>query len=460
MKPKRQRNFLFVIFILFFLTGCATLRPAPAVKYIPAPAILPNTTQEMNSADFWISKHSSPEKVIMSKEQIADFNSTTCQVRHLSADLLSFGPTYSGKSLAKAFKSELSSIKGKKLLASSGQRIPDAFFNTMRDVMNMKNIPNNVPVQYGIMTQFANERVLPTDQGLYEKIDNLDFDELQNSGYDVGTPCVILYASQNGAWLYIMTELTSGWVKKDRVALCAKSDAEKFILKKNIAVAISPKVPLYSDKDCTAPFDFFRMGASLPFKAEASEGAYEVIIPTRSDDGSYAEGTGYVRKEDVNIGFLSYTPKTIMTQAFKMLGLPYGWGDSGAEQDCSRLIQEVFATVGVMMPRNSSAQGSVGISLGSFKDKTGTQDKLQALDNFGMGGVTIIQLKGHIMLYLGKASGNHYVIHATYGYREPGNTNNIVRTIKGVVVSDLSLGEGSRKGSLLDRIVSLRNVCW
>ncbi len=42
-----------------------------------------------------------------------------------------------------------------------------------------------------------------------------------------------------------------------------------------------------------------------------------------------------------------------------MLNQPYGWGDMYGEQDCSRFLQMVFATVGIMLPRDSKDQAQV-----------------------------------------------------------------------------------------------------
>ncbi|MBF0619843.1 MAG: hypothetical protein HQL19_06710, partial [Candidatus Omnitrophica bacterium] len=63
------------------------------------------------------------------------------------------------------------------------------------------------------------------------------------------------------------------------------------------------------------------------------------------------------------------------------------------------------------------------------------------------------------ILYLGAVDGRPYAIHATWGYREPaGGGAERLHVLGRVVVSDLDLGKGSKKGALLSRIVSARRI--
>jgi hypothetical protein len=57
---------------------------------------------------------------------------------------------------------------------------------------------------------------------------------------------------------------------------------------------------------------------------------------------------------------------------------------------------------------------------------------------------------------LGKDQNRLYAIHAAWAYRQKGIEGDEVKVLGRVVVSDLSLGEGSSKGSLLERIVAVR----
>lgn len=61
-------------------------------------------------------------------------------------------------------------------------------------------------------------------------------------------------------------------------------------------------------------------------------------------------------------------------------------------------------------------------------------------------------MKGHIMLFLGGIDGRVFAIHSTWAYRDRVFFMKRLHRVGRVVVSDLSLGEGGDKGSLLDRL--------
>ncbi|MFA6281577.1 MAG: hypothetical protein WCY05_03640, partial [Candidatus Omnitrophota bacterium] len=123
----------------------------------------------------------------------------------------------------------------------------------------------------------------------------------------------------------------------------------------------------------------------------------------------------------------------------------------------SSYMQEIFQTVGMTLPRNSSAQGKSGVPLGTFTTNE-NKEKLAVLKEEAVSAITILQLKGHVALYLGMYENNPYAIHETHGYGQRSGMENISMVVNRVIVSDLSLGEGSKKGSLLSRIVNIRLV--
>ncbi len=184
----------------------------------------------------------------------------------------------------------------------------------------------------------------------------------------------------------------------------------------------------------------------------------QVMVPGKKSNGKVLIQRGYIKGNRVNNGFLAYTPRAIITQSFEFLNAPYGWGGMHGEQDCSRFIQAVFATVGIRLPRNSSDQAKIGLNLGTFNENTGAHEKLIVLNGKARAGSTLLYMKGHIMLYLGQVDLAPYAIHALWGYRTPTEKGNRVRVINSVKVTNLSLGAGSIKGSLLERLVSIAAI--
>jgi len=180
-------------------------------------------------------------------------------------------------------------------------------------------------------------------------------------------------------------------------------------------------------------------------------GRVTVNVPVMSADGVLAVKEAYMNAEDVNTGDLPFTARNIYKQALMMLNQPYGWGDMYGEQDCSRFLQMVFATVGINLPRDSKDQQQVSNSTVDFDQKSNDDVKVAAIARSPAAN-TLLAMKGHIMLYLGMINGRPYAIHDTTGYKHTVDQKEVSYAIDRVIISDLSLGEGSHKGSLLRRL--------
>lgn len=395
---------IFCLMGLLLILGCARKEQL----YYAAPTALPNTTREMKTPGYWIGRHPDPDWMILSPEEIEKFNGHIQNELKLTRDLT---------------------------------RLPG-------------------PVRYGFITHFADERVEPTAATRYKIPGDIDFDELQNSGLDPGTPVAVKRTSRDGKWLEVESQLSCGWVRADRVVFCSFDEFQEFLYPLSFVVVTRAKADLFLNQSMTEFYDYVRMGGRLAINKRLNPDLLAVWIPFKNPDGTFVRRTAYVRAADVHEGYLPYTARTILRQAFELLNSPYGWGDMHGEPDCSRFIQEVYATVGIAMPRNSSDQGKVGRPVGQYDAKTPDAVKLNDLRRDGAGGVTVLQLKrqNHIVLFLGWVDGRPYGIHATWGYRQKSGWFETARVINRVAVTDLFLGEGGSNGSLIGRTVVIRNI--
>ncbi len=459
---RRKYILSFLVFAVFLvaLSGCCQISQKRELR---APSILPYTTRQMKTAGFWISKIADPDKVILTMQEINAVNLHTQDQVKLVEDIMLSQPSIKGKEVAAVLMKSLNSIRARSLFVESGNKVGEEFFASIVQQMNLEAMPDQVIVRYGLAVHYTDQRVLPTTHALYGAKGDVDFDELQNSSLDIGEPILILHQTQDGQWIYGKTQLSAGWVQARDVAIADFNDIKRYVARDRFVVVIAPKADIFLNRELTQYYDYVRMGTVLPLLKEDGN-CVEVKIPTRNPDGTLVEVSGYMKKEAINVGFLPYTPRNIIDQAFKMLNSPYGWGDMYGEQDCSRFIQEVFSTVGLVLPRNSSQQAQVGTLVADFSYQEKSDVKLAALQQKAIPGMTTLYMKGHIMLYLGSVEGRAYAIHASWGYRdkcpetESGQEcrQDIIRVMNRVVVSDLSLGEGSAKKSLLERLLIVR----
>ncbi|MBW2189242.1 MAG: C40 family peptidase [Deltaproteobacteria bacterium] len=154
----------------------------------------------------------------------------------------------------------------------------------------------------------------------------------------------------------------------------------------------------------------------------------------------------------------AFTRRAVLTEAFSMLGEPYGWGGKGGGYDCSRFLLEVFARFGIALPRHSARQalaGTFGIDVSAVED---LNEKRLLLEAAARRGVVLLHFPGHIMLYLGTTEeGLPMAIHAFSEFLTPceGTDLETVNRVDRIAISDLSLGEGSSRSAFLMRITRM-----
>jgi hypothetical protein len=432
------------------------LAHADELLYYRAPTELANVAPEMRSAGFWISRHPYPDKLIMDPLEVEAFNARS-RKDGLIEDLEQFPPLYDGERLKKELQEIRDDCVKRELFRTDSRPADSVFYDALIDETNTGAIEKSLPVRFAFITARADERLLPTDDPLYAKPGDVDFDELQNSGLEPGTPVAVIHTSKSGAWLFVHDEIASGWVHSGRVAVVSHDDFLAHIRRRDSVVVTVPRADVFADSELTKFMASVRMGTRLVIRNTVGRGV-EVVWPERQPDGTARMQSAFIPRSDVSIGYLPFTPRVVLVQAFKMQGALYGWGDTNGDQDCSRFLQMVFATVGIDLPRNSGVQAKAGQALAEFDDDATAGDKLALIQARSVGALTLLRLKGHIMLYLGAVDNRPYAIHATWAYRDTTPEGDRPRVIGRVAVSDLSLGEGSSKGSLLERILSIRLI--
>ncbi|MDD5722159.1 MAG: SH3 domain-containing protein [Syntrophales bacterium] len=454
--PHRFASFPLLFMAIIVVSGCA----AKEKLYYAAPTLLPGTQRAMKIAGFWEGRHPFPDKLILDSKGINRLNLYVQDALELTHDITRLPYPLPRDYILSKTNEITDYYVGLSLYHEDGSRITHRFYEEMKARMDLISLPSGIDTRYGLVVRYTDQRVFPTSEAAYAKSHDIDFDELQNSALDIGTPVAVVHASLDGKWFYVMDPLNAGWVPVEAVALCSLDDLKKFIGAEPFAVVTRPKGEVFLDSGMRAYYDYARMGVRLPIREESRDGIAVIRLPLRGEDGSLSEQAGYIREDDIHQGYLPYTPRTIIRQAFELINAPYGWGGMYGEQDCSRFVQEIFATVGVSLPRNSSKQSQVGDLLGEYPGNTAKETKLDILSRKAIGGCTLLYLRGHIMLFLGTIEGTPYAIHSTWGYREPLWWGERTRVINRVAVTNLSLGEGSKKGSYLERLRSIRLISF
>lgn len=156
------------------------------------------------------------------------------------------------------------------------------------------------------------------------------------------------------------------------------------------------------------------------------------------------------------------TRRAVLTDAFAYLGQRYGWGDREGGRDCSRYLMDLFAGLGLDIPRHTSDQAIAGSYTVDVPAGLAEPERQRLLDEHHRRGVVLLHFPGHIMLYLGRdGDGVAMAIHSFAEYLVPcsdrvdgapaGERETLLK-VDGVHVSDLELGRGSSRTAFIQRI--------
>ncbi|MBM4356275.1 MAG: hypothetical protein FJ109_21205, partial [Deltaproteobacteria bacterium] len=307
---------------------------------------------------------------------------------------------------------------------------------------NEAGILDSNPVRLGTTWQRCNLRMWPTAVPAFEEADDDRFDVFQATALDPAEPLVVLHESADQRWYFVRAVNCDGWLPKTQVALVPNRTDWLFLVSpERFLVVTGNRIELGAD--CGSPAlegTLFLMGARLPLWPEPvpatimgrpSAGSHVVRLPRRDADGTarfaavMVPDTGVVHK-----GYLPYTRANVISQAFRMLGQPYGWGGLGGTVDCSAFIAGVYRTLGLTLPRNSGRQEQIPGRRVVLGDERRRQSGLGLVPASAS-----LFLQGHTLIYLGEVDGRHYVIHAMSAHMAAGDKIPVF----GVVVSDLSL---------------------
>ena len=420
--------------------------PPPAAPVEPEAPALPTvsgemdpfnrTWAEMQSADFWIALCDDPQAVLMTAEEIADYNASLSSTNGTKVEKLS------------AWPSVISHMELADLLDTYGEAPAPSYYTPESRITadqqlemglnrNESAVTNENPVRYGFLTENLIMRTFPSDIPLYDSPDTWEYDKAAETALKLWEPVLVLHNSADGEWLLVQAYDYLGWVETEKVALCDRDYWQTLCdaMKTDYLTVLAPRVAMDGSFYMPGQEEIvLKMGTVLPLAVGETEAdnaiadnCHIVLLPRRAEDGTLETYTARIPKtEDVIEGCLPYTLENLLRQVFKLLGHRYGWGGTAEGWDCSSICQDAYRTVGLFLPRNSGNQRQIPGWRNVEHSDIAT--KYDILTGFLPG--AMLELRGHQTMYIGTFEGEAYVIHATHGvYDQKGdfyNANSVI----------------------------------
>lgn len=454
---------------------CAALlcAVAPPPARAAEPAIPPSGVIGVGDAQlspgFWVERAASPHAVLMTRAAI-DAQNAKLRARDASMhDLRALPATLHGDQV-EGWITGLSKLPSHPLYDVRGNEVPAAARDGWREALALDAVPAQQPTRFGLVVQRADLRTFPTAERVFSRRGNTDIDRFQESGIFPGTPVVVAHRSGDGQWLFVVSPRYAAWVRSDAVAFGNREavfgfvDAAPYrvVTGASVQTVFTPEQPRVSQRELDMGVRVplaTGLRADAPVNGQTAYTSHVVQLPVRNDDGSLQIVPALLQRNADSAGdYLPLTRANIIGQAFKFLGERYGWGHAYDGRDCSGFVSEVYRSMGVLMPRNTSDQAvSPGFDHTTFDDQATRAQRMRAVAALDVG--DLVYIPGHVMMVIGKLDGMHYVIHDTTGisYAKPDGSRARVK-LNAVSVTPLEPLMFNETQGYIDRMTSIVRI--
>ena len=308
----------------------------------------------------------------------------------------------------------------------------------------------------------TNLRLAPTGRPFYLSFDlpgeGYPFDYGQETGLSANTPVVATHFSNDRAWVLVETAELAGWVPVQDIAWVTDAQAKLYENQPYVGM-IHDQVPVY---DPSGQFLWTaRVGMMMPVVRETPH-FYIVRVVKRSSGGMAIIDRAVVSKSDAGRKPIALTAENLARVGMSLIGQPYGWGDLYGDRDCASMIQDMFVPFGIWLPRNGNDQGRYGGYFVNLKSLAPADKEKMILSN-GVPFLTLLWLKGHIMVYVGSQEGRALAFHNIWGIRTRSADGKEGRHLIGkAVITTLTPGQSvpsaDSNGDLLKRLEGMAIV--
>lgn len=467
MKQKQRLNSL-LSRALQLMTLCCILLLSKAYSQTFSSDI-PLLQPQHLTAEYWLAKVADADQVLLSVEQINEFNRQTF-LQQPGMLAISEIPMSRSASELSAVLQKVSAPPGSARFFADGRQLGAADWVPLLQQLNPEAIQADNPTRFGLVTQRALMRAVPSELRVFNEAMALDLNRFQETAVFVGEPVAVLHQSLDGNWLLVQNYHYTGWVPTTAIALgrreqvLAYADAKPFLVvtgaraKTNFVPGQAAISELQLDMGVRLPLlDAAVLGHNI--HGQNPHASHIVQLPVRDANGQLVLVPALIgRNQDVVTGYLPYTTRNVVQQAFKYLGQRYGWGYDYNSVDCTGFLVDIFRTFGLLMPRNSGEQGYGGFGQNQrFDESLPVADKLAKVHNAKVG--DFIYRPGHVMLYLGQSQGEPFVIHAVYDLAYYQADGQFYRgTLNGVAVTPLTPLYLSEEQSYLQRLYNIKSL--
>lgn len=423
--PKPGRGALPQRLLLWLALACSALGGGAVAQDT---ALAPTDPLGVSSlhlqADHWIRKLDRPDARVLDQAQIEAQNARL-RAHDPTWHALDAVPQTLDGAQVKAWVETRSQRPRGTLYDEAGKEGSDRQIDRLMNALDVDAIPQSQVTRFGLVVRRASLRTFPTHLRVFNAPGDTDIDRFQETALFPGTPVVIAHDSRDRKWWFVVSPLYAGWIERDAVAEGSRSDVFDYVRREPALIVTGATARTVHVPDDPALSELqLDMGVRVPLLADApptavingqlAYAAWPVQLPVRTEQGQLAFAPALLpRAADVAEAPLPLSRRNLLRQAFKFLGERYGWGHDYNGRDCSGFVSEVYRSMGVLMPRNTSDQRRSPAFDRVDLEAATPQQRAAALRALQVG--DLVYVPGHVMMVIGRERGEPWVIHDVHG---------------------------------------------
>lgn len=425
-------------------------------------------SNEKLTGSYWIKRAKKTNSILLSSKQVVNNNKRLAEIDGSVSALQNWPDSLSTAQIADKINA-LSTRPSRVLYGQDGNELSAQDIDALLAKLNLNAITPSSKEQFGLITQRSALRTFPSDLRAFSTLGNTDIDRFQESAVFPGTAVAVLHQSSDKKWLFVQSELYAAWIKVDAVAL-AKRDAVLAYSAKtprlivngaNVRTVFSPDAPHVSDLA-------LEMGTAFPLleqwpntqqvNGQGALAAYVIELPTRDALGLLRIVPALIaRSADVRKEYLPVTKVNIIQQSVKFLGERYGWGHDYESRDCSGFVSEIYRSMAIILPRNTSDQAkSPAFDREPYAIELSREQRLKRVKQLHIG--DLIYVPGHVMMVIGYDAFGPWVIHDSHGTGFLQNGQFYSVPSNGVAITPLLSMALSADKTYIDAITAVQHI--
>jgi cell wall-associated NlpC family hydrolase len=396
---KRRFDQTLCLFLMVSLFGC-----------LSSPEVIDDISTLPQDSTCYLNSSTAHREVISlenQQERVRDFK------HHFFLPWNQSAPSHTRDDLGREF----AKCRSKSGYGENGRKITAGWLQLLAQNADLETYPN--AGYQGITIDASDLRLLPTAKPHFSSLTNdgtgYPFDNWQNSAIPANTPIYVAHVAKDKSWVLADSPYGSGWLPIRDVAPVNTDLVAVWEHSSHVAIT-KDDVAVYDD---SGAFLFTtNVGAQFPKVDEDGEN-YRIMV-ARTEGSRIAQLRRVMIPKDTAVAQpLPLTSANIAAMANELMNKPYGWGGLYRNRDCSSMLKDLFVPFGIWLPRHSSHQALEGggfLDLGSLTPEAKERMILQR----GIPFLTLIWVKGHIMLYIGSEHGRAIVFHNLWGIKTRG----------------------------------------